>query len=1089
MSRWLALVIAVGLLCPSDALCAKQKPYRQPKVVARPDYDVRNLKPLGGDEGTPIPFDRSVMEPPRVPGTAYTTTSATTPPPPSPGLAIGNTTYDYQHNGSQGYQVARLPGADVVHFCWMAWDLFADQWSDRYVAYNSYTISTHSVNQGFGGAFIGLSNQARAGYTGLAIDDDNRAHVALHQRQDPSYPYHPWRIFMPNAGSSLNVDDELANPPSSTTNMFWARIAVSQNAGADDVIHEIAMEDLSTGRRLYYWRNNGTTWQGPTLIDSTDFPGYVIAADGDRDRVAIVLHTTWEPSLNGLRNIAYYESQTEGLGWLNGSELGASNKHIITNFTDPNGTQAFAHISTAYDHDGTLHIVWDEQRVANQTADVAICHWNNLRSTIRTVALGFWPTPYATGAWNLNLAKITLGIGDGSTLCQSGATTNLNDLYVLYDRFGGPTQAEQDDHSVLGYYNGELYLNVSSDGGATWSPPQNLTNTKTPRCNPGLADTSTGIPKRPDSVCRSETYATIGQAVSDIDILFISDIEAGAWPVGESPWHQNPVMYLRLPGYTTNAPYVCPLVGPSISTELSSDPECEYHTPPGTMKSDVTLTVRNMGNANLNGTANVLPGASWLTLTAGGPFQLPPGGTQTTMYVDMNASGLSEGMYSGTIRITHDDASQPSPIDIPIQLFVADQFFCGKDEILKTSVSSPGVLALEIENTGRYGSQVAGGGLYRALGGSSSVYDASLVIAHGTQGPDTVVYHDYAGGNDPGQHGFRALSDWVLDTSSYNTGHGYASASCEMATTDSAIGIFLDWIFPQGPDSGDFVLAQYRIFNRTPAPIESLLVGQWIDFDILPAGWLVPKQIYNDNQASYEQTWNLVYQYGHDISGNNPADPSISPVKFSAGISYLLGPGSTGIGALPLRALVREDVDYHGPGPGSGLMYRLLTGTNGYFVYTPPAHYDPDLYTIMTLDQGRHLGVGDTLRYVVAFVSDTLSNPHTATPSDSTSLIRTVRKAWAWAGHRGFGCDCRCQSDPECDGRTDVLDVIHTIDRAFRGLSPTKDFACIPHGQTVDGRTDVNCSGATDVVDVVVMINVAFRGMDPATQFCHLCVN
>lgn len=81
-------------------------------------------------------------------------------------------------------------------------------------------------------------------------------------------------------------------------------------------------------------------------------------------------------------------------------------------------------------------------------------------------------------------------------------------------------------------------------------------------------------------------------------------------------------------------------------------------------------------------------------------------------------------------------------------------------------------------------------------------------------------------------------------------------------------------------------------------------------------------------------------------------------------------------------------------------------------------------------------------------------------------------------------CQCECHADPQCDAATDILDVILTVNRAFRGAS------AIPFcpGQTlVDGRTDVDCTGGTDVVDVVKMIDVAFRGADPVTRFCEPC--
>ena len=40
----------------------------------------------------------------------------------SPGLQMGVTVYDYQHNGSMGRQVAYRPGTNFVHFNWSGWD-------------------------------------------------------------------------------------------------------------------------------------------------------------------------------------------------------------------------------------------------------------------------------------------------------------------------------------------------------------------------------------------------------------------------------------------------------------------------------------------------------------------------------------------------------------------------------------------------------------------------------------------------------------------------------------------------------------------------------------------------------------------------------------------------------------------------------------------------------------------------------------------------------------------------------------------------------------------------------------------------------
>lgn len=90
--------------------------------------------------------------------------------------------------------------------------------------------------------------------------------------------------------------------------------------------------------------------------------------------------------------------------------------------------------------------------------------------------------------------------------------------------------------------------------------------------------------------------------------------------------------------------------------------------------------------------------------------------------------------------------------------------------------------------------------------------------------------------------------------------------------------------------------------------------------------------------------------------------------------------------------------------------------------------------------------------------------------------------------HNGTGdaceCHCSCHDDPAgCEGTQDVLDVVQTINVAFRGAPaiPDPDMIC-PYE-----TTDTNCSGSTDVIDVVKIINVAFRGGNPVTEFCVPC--
>ena len=80
------------------------------------------------------------------------------------------------------------------------------------------------------------------------------------------------------------------------------------------------------------------------------------------------------------------------------------------------------------------------------------------------------------------------------------------------------------------------------------------------------------------------------------------------------------------------------------------------------------------------------------------------------------------------------------------------------------------------------------------------------------------------------------------------------------------------------------------------------------------------------------------------------------------------------------------------------------------------------------------------------------------------------------------GCLCDCLGDPQCDGVTNVLDVVKAVDIAFRAGEATVDDSCYPHPA---GRTDINSDDVTNVIDVVAFVNVAFRSQPP--NFCEPC--
>lgn len=1030
----------------------------------RQNLDLNNLRSSHINDARPDrDFDMPIIAD-AVSATGYNSSSAAVPPPPSPGIPLAVSTHDCQHNDSQGYQTARTPGADIVHFVWMAWDRIPTSVddNDRYVAYQSYTISTNTLNQGFGGVYI-TGVLSRGGYPGGDVFDNNTFQTVLHKRADVSVPYSPWRLNFTTPGSAAHVDDQLSGyGASGCAEVLWPRVATSR-AGTRSV-HVLAHSNTNDCPvdLLWYWRHNGTTWTGPIIIDSTPQLSYVLADEESGNKVAVVVNVSNHTSMNGMNNVAYMESTTDGAGWIAGTET--ITKNVITNYGSANGPQAWLHLTTAYDHDGVLHIVYDEQIYANIDSKTALRHWNSQRQTVRMVALADWDTPYLTGVFNLNLAKITMGIGDGSTLCQGGAQSNEDYLYVLYTRFGGPTPQEEADHSRNGYYNGELYLSASTSGGNSWSFPVNLTNTKTPGCNTGGNDSTYTGPRFPDSVCRSEHWATIGMAVSDIDIIFISDLDAGGIPQGEGSWQLNPVHYLRIPGGTTNAQHLCPLTTANFEATLTTDTECERNTGQNGVVIE-TLQLMNLGNGDLSGEITVtdFSGLPTLTVSGSNAYSIIDGGPDDFRTVTMSANGAPEGLYSGSISISHNDPNEPSPREFPIALFIFNEFFCPQYAAMRTGVASPGSLQLGVSNDGRFGLGAPEMGMWRHKDSSSSLDEASLLVAHGPQGPDTTVFLRFGTRASNGQGGLRAIGDLVVDTLAYGTGNGCATASSKLVTADSVVGISIEWQFPQDPMLDEFIVARLNFYrHNTSVPVTNLAIGILADFDILPASRMGAVQSGVTNEAGSDGTRNLIWVRGVDSIGH-PISGQTTATRFRGGI--MVPDGFEG-------SITGNHVSDIAPGggPSDGFLYFMLQSLAGIDLYSVS---DTDMYAMISIDKGRSIAVGETLSYTMILLSDTISE---------ASLKATADLALAnYQSLCPFGGDgCPCWADPQCDGiRSNVQDVVMTINVAFRGIPPVIDVSC------PNERTDVDASGFTDVQDVIRVVNVAFRGQSVASQYVH----
>lgn len=931
----------------------------------------------------------------------------------SPGIVVcAENPWDFQHNDGTVRQLATLGDGELVHFGFTLFSDIPDSINDpdRMVYYNAYDATSGLVLGDCGDVISGAPDAAvaRGGYATVDVSSDGAAHPSFHQRDDYgcSYPhlecyYSTWMLDQappPN----YNAFNQYMLPQSDEPEAIWPHLTIDRGGSAvktpgDDVYHVCSRasgDNAPYTTELFYWRRVGITgaWEGPVVLDFMEggSVSHHVATDPTDENVAVVFPS--DDNAQQLMFLYYLESADNGADWITTGipifptpvgPLVNGGRHQVAGYIGGDGPQAWYDCTGEYDSQGNLHIVWVEQALADNGDDCYLMHWSAAthKSYIAT-ALG-WLNAGNTSTRSLWMASPQIGFGDGNTLCTdgpanpggAGATSNLDYIYVTFTRYGGPTSAEANDVSTHNYQNAEIYLSVSNDHGGSWSRPVNLTNTQTPGCDGTV----------PGSECASEIYPSINLIVDDtIHLSYFLDTDAGSAVFGQGSWTNGQVMYYRIPGGTDTEP-LCPDLTPCLGRMLSdSDPDCEYHAtlnPPGTV--DETLLITNCGNDLLTGSVGVSPpSATWLQVSSA-PFSIPSGGpgNYDIRPVTMDAGDASitgEGLYSAQIEITHNDPNTVNPFPIPVDFFVFDVFFCPEYETLHTDC-----LWLEVSNIERIGNQNQGlSGLTRLGSDSSwSVYDGSLIIGV-PPNPDTLVYRTvYGWGN--GYPGFRALGNLMIDTSAYGTFTGEATASAVQTTSDSTIGINVEYVFSQDPDSCDFVLIKYRITNNSASDMLNLAVGEAVDFDVMPGVDESALQTERENYAAIRSDFNLVYQYGadtagHVIVGDNTAE------RWKAGMTQI------SCWPSPRAWIAPNDPWLYGTascGFEEGYLYQEMT-KSGFEIFNAPL--PQDLHSVLVFDNDLDLVPGESKSYTMGLVS---SN----TGTDASDLINTTQKAWRYA--------------------------------------------------------------------------------------------
>jgi len=422
----------------------------------------------------------------------------------SPGEVVGTSHYDYQTNGSSGNRIVK-DAFGAIHIAWMngigSWQ------GDRWVYYNyrdefgawSWPGEGTQVNEAQG-----------AGYTQLSLLSDGRAVPAYHSVGNDLYVGIAVDLI-----AGFGDFTELDAPECPCDSYYvWPYETIDRSGR----IHLAFVENSGTGtpQPLCYVRSDdeGNSWSEPELADTLMDISQVLTSSRVSDKVAIVFthpRTLVDPDQFN-NDMCYYES-LDGVTW--NFEVGIVN---VTNYQMMDTLRAYTDCDAVYDYNDNLHLLWntpyyDEPNSQITLAECLLWHWSEATG-ITMVANAWWlSTP---GAWNRSISKMSLGVDEN------------NNLYALW------TQFTDDDRSAQGRFsNGELYVCGSDNGGATWSPRINVTNSPTPDCWPGE--------------CDSDHWSSLAETVDDfLHITYMNDKDAGGIPQTEGVDVESNVMYLAV---------------------------------------------------------------------------------------------------------------------------------------------------------------------------------------------------------------------------------------------------------------------------------------------------------------------------------------------------------------------------------------------------------------------------------------------------------------------------------------------------------------------------------------------------------------
>jgi len=414
---------------------------------------------------------------------------------------LGYTYNDMQTFGSGGNRIA-LGGDNSLYCCWtnlVGWP-YPPAPVNVYCSYRGFDNNWYPGFQ--------VNQTGRASNPSMDLIYDNSGIIAYQIWSIPDPTRHIEIAIMPNPPHQGSI--QYFYPPCNPSGCYQPRIAVDRNDNIHLVSHEVS--DARIVRNMYTRsEDGGHTWIDPELIDTCMVISASIDASPVSDRVVIAYTGSQDTTTQWHNDIMYIVSD-DGINW-----DWQNNQVNITDYANDNDSLwAYVDLDIIFDYNDFFHLVWNAQWVTNDGIyyRTNLFHYNEESDEINEIC--YYPDSFwydISGAWNRPMCKLNLGCSE-----------DLNTIITTW------TQFDTLDIAAGGFGNGDIYMARSFDGGSVWSDPENITNTHTPGCFPGLCDSEIGV--------------SLTDHVDDyLNMIYINDKDAGNGENNEGMATENEVIY------------------------------------------------------------------------------------------------------------------------------------------------------------------------------------------------------------------------------------------------------------------------------------------------------------------------------------------------------------------------------------------------------------------------------------------------------------------------------------------------------------------------------------------------------------------